>query len=114
MEKEIPESNWVEFLMEFAKNHQGEMVKIYIKSDELSKSLIGEDPLIAFEGDCAGEIVRGVKVIVGEEGEHPDNLFHYIASPRKIRVEENQNGEITRLMIESVEGTETTIERSDR
>jgi hypothetical protein len=110
MMKEMPKSSWVDFLMNFAKNHEGQIVRLYAEDGFEGKKLVGENMLIAFEGDCDGEIVNGVKVVIGDEGDNPNNVFHFIKSPQKIEVDEDENGVIGQVILESSDNVKTTLE----
>ncbi|MEK9156417.1 MAG: hypothetical protein AAB360_03945 [Patescibacteria group bacterium] len=109
MIKDLPESSWVEFLMNFAKDHRGELVSLYAENETDGRRLIGRNQLIALEGDCVGEIVRGVKIVIGGEGDHPDNLFHFIKSPQSITIDENEDGTISEVILESGDNIKTTL-----
>ncbi len=113
MDQKLPRENWVEFLNSFAKSNEGKMVSLYVEAGEGERQ-IGENNLIAFEGDCAGEIVNGVKVVIGGEGENFENLVHYIKTPASIVYEENEEkGTIEKLALTSQNGTKTILEPVD-
>jgi hypothetical protein len=109
MIKELPKSSWVDFLMDFAKDHEGEVVDLYVDNGEGEK-LIAENQLISFEGDCDGEIVNGVKVVIGEEGDNPDNLFHFVKSPQKIEFDEDDDGVVESITIEDSDGVRSILD----
>lgn len=113
MQKQISETNWADYLMTFARENEGKMVKMYVENGGEGKNLIGHDPLISFEGDCDGDIVNGVKIVVGEEGDKPNNVFHLVPSPRSMEVEERDDGTIAKIMLESNTGERTTLEMDE-
>jgi len=94
MRKEIPESSWVDYLMQFAKENEGKQAEVRVDFGGEKNRLLGQDALIAFEGDCDGEIVNGVKVVLGGEGDGPDNIFHRIGRPTKLIVYEREDGTV--------------------
>ncbi len=100
--------------MHFARENTGKNVRIYVENDVGGKKMIGANPLISFEGDCDGNIVNGVKIVAGEEGSNPANVFHFIKSPQKISIEENEEtGEIEKITLVSGDGITTTLEITD-
>ena len=110
MKKELPKENWVQLLSDFAIYNEGSLVSLYTKSKEGERQ-IGENNLIAFEGDCDGEIVNGVKIVIGGEGESPKELVHYVKSPVSISYEENEEkGTVDKLTLISQDEIKTILE----
>lgn len=110
MRKEIPQSNWVDLLMRFAKDNEGRVVRLTVETSQEGEKLLGELPLVAFEGDCSGEIVKAVKVVLGAEGEHPDNLFHVIQFPEIVEIEESKDGTVNKLIVRDKQGRVSILE----
>ncbi|MFA5926992.1 MAG: DUF5335 family protein [Patescibacteria group bacterium] len=105
MRKDIPQSGWVDFLMRFAKENEGKRVKLTVQTPQEGEKLLSKQPLVAFEGDCSGDIVQGVKIVTGEEGDNPDNLFHYIESPQEIQSIEDDDGRLMGAVISARDQT---------
>jgi len=81
--KELPESSWGEFLMDFSKSNEGKAVKVSAQFKEGSIRTLGQNKLITFEGDCTGDVWERVKVAIGDmEGGSPDALFHTVTFPK--------------------------------
>ncbi len=103
MKKELPKENWVDFLMNFAKNNEGKMVRVYAKGMGGGTAELGQNKLISFEGDCSGEIVNGVRLVIGN-GPQAGSLFHYISAPTHISYEASEEkGTINKLTMSDVQ-----------
>lgn len=111
MEKEIPEKDWANFLMAVAVSNQGKKVALYLQIKDEEERKIGTMPLVAIEGDCRGDIVDGVKIVIGEMGDdNPDNLFHYVDDPQSIKAETTEMDELTTLILIDSKGDVTRLE----
>lgn len=110
MIKNIPKTNWAEYLLDFAKDNEGKKVKLFGQDNDGIR-LIGRDRLIAFEGECDGNMIHIIKIVVGAEGEKPENVFHYVQSPLSLKVEENDaNGETQKIYLEDSDHKKTILE----
>lgn len=110
MKKELPKSSWVQFLNNFSKENENQLVKLYLIQND-QKNLLKEGHLVSFEGDCSGDIVKELKIVIGEEGDTPDNLFHYIKSPKNLSIEENEDtGLVESIFITNDSGAISLLE----
>jgi len=110
MTKDVPQTNWADFLMNFASENEGSKVRLLILQNG-EKKLLKEGHLISFEGDCSGEMVNAIKTVIGEEGAEPDNLFHNIESPKEVSILENdKTGEVQEIHFVDQAGTKSILE----
>lgn len=108
---EIPKSEWVKFFEELSNNNRGRMVRMWLESDELGKKKLAENFLITFEGDCAGDMVDLVKIIVGDmEGPDPEAVYHNVPYPLLVEIENDENGKAKKLVLEDNEKQKTILE----
>lgn len=106
--EEIPTHEWIPFLDEFSRRHQGERVTVQIlRSDTGPVTEAAHQPLLGVTVDMKDQSEQ-VEVIVGDS---PDtNLMHAIGRPAHIRVAQDDGNNAERaLQIESEDGTTTLV-----
>jgi hypothetical protein len=104
---EIPRDKWPSDVTLFGEAHYRWLVSI-----EVSNSEIGVQPEVRdmpLEGLSADPPAKGDTVTIFVERTPDDHLTRLISSPRRIYVEENDNGRDAAMKIESADGTSTLV-----
>jgi hypothetical protein len=106
---EIPTHQWVPFLDDFSRRHEGELVTI-----ELLGQDVGDQPsarAVPLVGVCVDLVEGGrneqIEVMVGQEPR--SHLMHAIPRPRHVRVARGDDGREVALQIESRDGPTTLV-----
>lgn len=109
-EREIPKTGWDDFCDDFSRLHEGELVNVEIFGDgtRVKKTLAKNLPLggvsADFEPDFHGQTVS---VIAGEEPD--DHLTHIVEAPKRLSIEETEEGEHKALRIEAEDGSSVVV-----
>jgi hypothetical protein len=105
--REIPKAEWIQFLDEFTREHQGWQVRVEVQD-------AGAGPQVEADGlplqGVAADHRRGapdVAIIVGEESNPA--VTRIIHGARRLRVEETAAGNIAALEIDAGRGSKTVV-----
>jgi hypothetical protein len=100
---EIPIHEWVPFLNEFSKRHQGESCTLQLLGRDFGAQVEANAlPLIGVSVDLRGDDCEQIDISVGDSPER--YVMHAIEHPSCIRVARTDRGEDRALQIESDEG----------
>ena len=70
--EEIPQQNWVEYLDEFTRVHQGEQVTVEVMDSEVGAQLEAQDmPFQGISADLKRSGEHDVNIILGKEPDMP-------------------------------------------
>ena len=105
--REIPRSEWVEFLDSFSRQHEGWLVTVEVLGAEIGAQVEAQDmPLQGITADLKGG-ADAVTVILG--GGVDEHVTHGINEPTHLRIEQAENGADMTLQIESRGGIVTLV-----
>ena len=106
--EEIPQRDWVEYLDEFSREHQGEQVTVEVMAKEVGAQVEARD--VPFQGISA-DLKRGgehdVNIILGKEPNPP--LTRIVPEARRIFVMSTDQGNDQALEIEAADGSRTLV-----
>jgi hypothetical protein len=109
--REVPTHEWVPFLDDFSRRHQGEPVTVEVFDRELgAQREMRSMPLIGVSVDLK-DGTEQIEVIAGDEPR--SHLMHAIAKPARVHLASSEAGADQALQIESADGS-TTLVRLDR
>jgi hypothetical protein len=106
--EEIPQRDWVEYLDEFSRGHQGEQVTVEVMSKEVGAQVEARDvPLQGISADRKRSGEHDVNIILGKELNPP--LTHIVPEARRIFVMSSDQGTDQALEIEAADGSRTLV-----
>lgn len=97
----IPRKEWIPFLDEFTRAHQGQPVRVEVQGRTEAQNL----PLQGISADDRGS-EHDVNIIVGDE--RNPGLTHMVPSAVRL-LADNSSGDEATLTIESRDGSRTTV-----
>ena len=104
--REIPSSDWPQFLDQFSKDHLGALVDLETRADGEHQLQARSMPLEGITGDWAGTRSPAIEVIVGTETDR--TLTHIIKDPSHLFVG-NRDGIEEVLEIDSEDSGPTVL-----
>jgi hypothetical protein len=106
---EIPTHEWVPFLNDFSKRHQGEPVTVEISAGDAQTTLeeARAMPLVGVSVDLKEGEREQIEVLMG--GRPRADLMHAVTQPHRVLVERTENGDDCVLRIDSEDGSCTTV-----
>jgi len=106
--EEIPRDEWIQFLDEFTREHQGWPVNVEVLDEELgAQTQVRDAPLQGISADVRPAGNHNVSIIVGEE-QNP-SLTHIVPNTRHVRVARSEDGDDEALEIEAADGSRTLV-----
>jgi hypothetical protein len=107
--KEIPRREWIRFLDEFTREHQGWQVRVEVRDPEAGPEdvEVHDLPLQGISADDRGS-EHDVSIIVGDE-QNP-GLTHIIPGARRVLVRRTEAGNDEGLEIEAADGSRTIVQ----
>lgn len=105
---EIPRQNWIQYLDDFTREHQGEQVSVEVMDQEMGAQTEAEDvPLQGISADMKRSGEHDVNIILGKEPNPA--LTHIVPEARHIRVMRSDKGSDQALEIEGADGSRTLL-----
>jgi hypothetical protein len=106
--REIPRSQWAGFCDRFSRQHGGWLVTIELLGAETGAQVeVRNLPLKGITAEMKNSGPDVISVVVGSTPR--EHVAHTVAEPRRIWVEETQNGAHAALEIESFDDTKTLV-----
>lgn len=106
--REIPRDEWVEFCDGFSRQHEGWIGTIEVFGPEIGAQFEARD--LPFAGITAELKEGGEDVITITTLEQPErHVTHTIVSPKKVWLEEAEDGAHEALNVEASDGTATLL-----
>ena len=106
--QEIPSDQWIPFLNDLSRRHQGDHVTREVMDTELGDQHEAQDqPLLGITVDPQTGTGRMIEVMVGDE--RGINIAHDIAHPVHVRLARNDDGVDMALEIEPESGPRTLV-----
>lgn len=106
--EEIPRQNWVTYLDEFTREHQGEQVTVQVMDREVGVQTEAEDmPFQGISADLKGTGEHDVNIILGNEPAPP--LTRIVPEARRILLMRGGRGSEQTLEIEAADGSRTLV-----
>ena len=102
----IPRDQWVRFLDDFTREHQGWRVRIEVTGGARSGVQAQDVPLEGVSADLRGS-EQGISITVGNEQE--PGLTHFIPGARRLVVRRTGAGNDEALEIEAGDGSRTVL-----
>ena len=106
--RQIPESEWPEFLNRFTRRHQGWLMNLEVLGPDLGAQTEGTALLLEGIVDEWDEM-KGNTVMIMAGDKCDDHLTHSINRPTEISLEETEAGEDVALSIKADDGTRTVL-----
>ena len=105
--REIPRTEWAEFLTSFSRQHDGWLVTVELMGSEIGAQVEGHD--VRLRGvSVAGDDERSDLAIMLETG-HRGHLTHIVTAPTHIWIQQTAKGADEALQIESADGSRTLV-----
>ena len=105
--RDIPRAEWVAFLDSFSRQHERWLITIEILTSGLGAHReVRDKALVGISADLKGRGADSISIIAGDRPD--DHLDHIVSRPRRVAVEETEEGAHKGLRIESEDG-ETTL-----
>ena len=106
--REIRRDEWVEFCDGFSRQHEGWIGTIEVFDPDIGAQT--EARQLSFAGITAELKTGGQDVITLTTRERPEgHVTHAIASPKKVMLEETEEGAHEALQVEAADGTATLL-----
>jgi hypothetical protein len=107
-DREIPSEQWMPFINQFSRDHQGQTVTIEVLDPELGTHHLAENlPLMGLSFDVRGTRPASLEVSAGNL---PDGLIrHVIDLPLAIRLASDTTEQDVSLRIQPAQGPSTLI-----
>lgn len=106
--EEIPRQEWIEFLDEFTREHQGRQVDMEVLGSDIGAQTEAHDmPLQGVSADVRKAGEHDVSIVVGDEQNPP--LTHIVPQARHLRIERTDTGNDDTLEIEAADGSKTLL-----
>lgn len=106
--RDVPRSEWREFLETFSRQHEGWLVTIEVIGAEIGAQIEAEEkPLEGITVELKGEDRDSISIAVGMTP--VERVEHNIMSPTRVRVEQSESGTDMTLQIESQDRATTLL-----
>jgi uncharacterized protein DUF5335 len=102
--KQIPKSEWPEFLSSFSREHEGWLVQLEIFGPDIGAQIVETGLVLAGLTDERGE-GEGNTITINAGKAPDDHITHSIIDPIEISVEQTDEGADAALSIKSADGT---------
>jgi uncharacterized protein DUF5335 len=102
--KQIPKSDWPQFLDNFSREHEGWVVNLEIFGSQIGAQM-AETGLILEGLTDDWDQVEGNRIMISAGNEPDDHITHSIIHPTEVSVEKTDEGADTALSIKSADGT---------
>ncbi len=107
---EIPQPRWGAFLDQLSKAYKDQPVEVRAAGEDLGDQVLVEGmPLIGISLEKKGSERGNIEIMVARPGEKPPNASHLVQAPRRILVEEAEDGQPLCLDIEDQAGRKTLV-----
>jgi hypothetical protein len=107
-ERDIPQNEWNEFVDGFSEEYKGETVTIEVVGPDTASHVVAKElPLDGVSLDDPGVTGSQAYIWAGEEPQ--DHIQQVIPNPRRISVQEDDQGEPSQLRVEGQDGLVATI-----
>lgn len=107
--KEIMQNEWLPFLNEFSKQHQGDIATMEIIGDDIGAQIEGRAlPFAGVSVEKAGTENSTISVMLGIEP--TEHLEHRIYEAEHLRIASSADGIHDALEIEAADGTRTILQ----
>ena len=105
---EIPSNQWVPFLNDLSRRHQGDHVTVELSGEEIGSQREAQDQeLLGITADPPAGSCRMIEVMVGDP--RGVNIAHDIAHPIHVRIAKTDEGKDVALEIEPESGPRTLV-----
>ena len=106
--QEIPSDQWIPFLNDLSRRHQGDKVTIELMGNDVGDQREAQDmPLLGITVDPPAGQSRMIEVMVGDE--QGVNIAHDISHPIHVRLAKTDAGADVALEIEAESGPRTLV-----
>lgn len=106
--KEIPRTEWKEFLDRFSRVHENWLVTIEVVGPDLGDQIEAEElPLAGISYETKGSEEGGIEILLG--GKPDRHVAHLVPAPQRLWLAQDDQGIDRSLAIEEGEGRRTLI-----
>ena len=106
---ELPKERWNDYLSALSNRQANKPVSVRIEGGGQGQKELGRMPLVGISCELKGSEADAIEITLGDIHKNMENITHMVDSPEHIYVEDSDQGDVSRIDIESKAKVKTVL-----